>query len=245
VGKKSTRFKIVFCGLLLVAFIAIQFSWIRSLQKDKLLQFRNRMATAIGSIAGNKPFEASLHELADTAITSLLRNSFSLKGFDNLRFEYAVALHNKQFASAGFNQKQKDQSNLILHYVLRYTGQIDEDHSGEILTIVVPKKTALKELTWIIVASVLLTVMIMAVFCSVYYFNYKSRQSAYGQRTALVKNMMQQMESPLSTVSVAADALRNAKVMHDEVKVNYYQQIITEESKRMNEQVEKFLRDLK
>jgi hypothetical protein len=245
VGKKSTRFKIVFCGLLLVAFIAIQFSWVRSLQKDKLQQFKTRMITAIESMAGNQPFAASLHELADTAITSLFRNSFSSRGLGNLRFEYAVALHNKQLASAGFNQKQKDQSNLILQYELRYTGQIDEEHSGETLTILVSKKTALKEMTWIIVASVLLTVMITAVFGSVYYFNYRAHQSAYGQRTDLVKNMMQQMESPLSTVSVAADALRNAKVMHDEVKVNYYQQIITEESKRMNEQVEKFLRDLK
>lgn len=242
---KFTRLKIGFFSLLLVAFVAIQFSWVRSLEKDRVQQFKSRMITAVESIAGNKHFVSSMHELADTAITSLFQHSFSSKGFRNLRFEYGLALHNKQLASAGFNQKRNDQSNLILQYELRYTGQKHEDHSGEMLTILVPKKTALQDMTWIIIASVLLTIMIIAIFGSVSYFSYKSTQSAYGNRTKLVKNMMQQLEAPLSTVSVAADALRNAKVMHDEGKVNYYQQIITEESQRMNEQVEKFLRQLK
>jgi two-component system phosphate regulon sensor histidine kinase PhoR len=155
-------------------------------------------------------------------------------------------LHNKQFASAGFEKKQLDgASNLVLHYELRHTGE--KQHENEVVTILVPfwKKIALKEVTWIIIASILLTIMICAIFYSVSYFSKNGHAARYDNRTRLVRNMMQQLESPLSTMSVAAEALRNAKVMHDERKINYYQQIITEESQRMNEQVEKFLREIK
>jgi K+-sensing histidine kinase KdpD len=239
---KSTRLKFLFFGLLLLAFACIQYSWVKSLQKDKLQQFKSQMFAAIESAAS----KASLHELADTAIANIFRKSFSTKGLGNVKFEYALALHDKQVASAGFDQKQSHgASNLVLHYVLRHTGE--KQHENEMVTILVPfwKKIALKEMSWIIVASVLLTLMICAIFYSVSYFCKKEQTARYDNRTNLVRNMMQQLESPLSTMSVAAEALRNAKVMHDERKVNYYQQIITEESHRMNEQVEKFLREIK
>ena len=97
---------------------------------------------------------------------------------------------------------------------------------------------------WIIFGSVLLTVMIVAVFvCASMISN--RRQPLYDSKTMVIQNMMQQLEAPLSSVSVAAEALRNAKVKHDPGKIDYYQQVITEESQRMNEQVEKFLREIK
>ena len=239
---KSTRLKLVFFGLLLLAFTAIQYSWVRSLQKDKLQQFKMQVASAINYAATT----TSLHDLADTSIAAILRRSFSSKGLGNVKFEYALALQGKQLVSAGYDKKQNDQvTNLVLHYVLRHTGE--QEHENERLTILVPswKNFVQKEMTWIIIASILLTAMICAIFYSVSYFSRKDSTARYDNRTLLVRTMMQQLEVPLSTMSVAAEALRNAKVMHDEVKINYYQQVLTEESKRMNEQVEKFLRDIK
>src|SRR5688572_26491747 len=177
VGKKSTRLKIAFFSLLLLAFIGIQYSWVRSLQKDKLQQFKTKMITAIEATASNKPFAASLHVLADTAVAGIFRKSFSSKGLGNIQFEYAVALHNKRFASAGYSSKQQNNSsNLVLHYELRHTGE--QQHADEQLIIVVPfwKKIALKEMTWIIIASGLLTAMIAAIFYSASYFGRKGQQ---------------------------------------------------------------------
>lgn len=232
---KSTRLKIGFFGLLLAALIGIQYSWVMHLQKNKLQQFRTRMISAISATSQ----DASFHELADTAIANTFRRSFSNQGLGNVPFEYALAMHNKHFASAGYMKNGNKSSNLVLHYELR--------HTGEMVTIVVPfwKRIALKELAWIIVASVLLTAIIASIFYSATYFARRGRLSVYDNRTKLVKNMMQQLEAPLSAMSVATEALRNAKVMHDEVKINYYQKIITEENQRMNEQVEKFLREIK
>jgi signal transduction histidine kinase len=106
------------------------------------------------------------------------------------------------------------------------------------------KKMIWKEMVWVIATSVFLTLMIMAIFCYAFILGERRQQLFYDKRTNALRNMMKQLETPLSTVSVAAEALRNARVMHDSGKINYYQQIITEENKRMNEQVKKFMRDI-
>jgi two-component system phosphate regulon sensor histidine kinase PhoR len=98
---------------------------------------------------------------------------------------------------------------------------------------------------WPIAASVLLTIMIVVIFCYASILGARNQQSYYDIRTKVLKNMLQQLETPLSTMSVAAEALRNARVMQDAGKMNYYQRVINEENKRMNEQVEKFLREIK
>ena len=245
-GRKSTRLKIVFFGLLLVGFIGIQYSWVRSIEKNKLQQFRSRMIMGLEGVARDQPFASTVRGLADTAISSLLRRSFLSKGLGNVRFEYAIALGDKQLTSPGFHTKQTDTANnLVLHYVLQRTGQ--RQAPDELMTVVVPlwKKFALRKMGWTILASVLLTIMISAVFCSASFFAWRKQQTLYDSRSKLIQNMMQQLEAPLSTVSLAADALRNTKVMHDPGKVDYYQQILTQESQRMNEQVERFLNEIR
>ena len=54
--------------------------------------------------------------------------------------------------------------------------------------------------------------------------------------------MTHELKTPLATISLAVDALRNEKVMQDRQKSNYFSSIIKEENKRMNKQVETILR---
>lgn len=254
-GRKSTRLKILFFGLLLAGFIGIQYSWVRSMQKGKLQRFRVLMFSGIDVAAGKLPVDASIYDLADTAIARLLQQSFLSKGLANLRFEFALALDDQQLTSPGFLQKQADTANnLVLHYVLRRTGEKPEQDQAlsvlalprdKIVSVVVPswKERALGDMGWTIFGSVLLTVMIVAIFVFSSMISGR-KQPLYDSKTMVIQNMMQQLEAPLSTVSVAAEALRNARVKHDPGKIDYYQQVITEESQRMNEQVEKFLREI-
>lgn len=243
VGRKSTQLKIAFFGLLLAAFVVIQYSWIGFMEKDRLQQFKSRVVSGIEVAARNLP---ALYNIHDTAIANLFQRSFAAKGLNDLPFEYAIGLPESQRASRGFDKASAgNPRNLVLHYELRRTG--DKAVYDETMTVVIPvwKRIALKEMGWIILGSVLLSLMILIIFCTASVFSVRRQDLLYDKREMVVKNMMQQLESPLSTVSIAADALRNAKVMHDEGKINYYQQVITEESQRMNEQVEKFLRDIK
>ena len=56
-----------------------------------------------------------------------------------------------------------------------------------------------------------------------------------------INNMTHEFKTPLATISLAVDALRNNKVMEDPSKMNYFSGIIKEENKRMNKHVETIL----
>jgi two-component system phosphate regulon sensor histidine kinase PhoR len=57
-----------------------------------------------------------------------------------------------------------------------------------------------------------------------------------------INNMTHEFKTPLATISLAVDALRNEKVMADPVRMQYFNAIIKEENQRMNRQVETILR---
>ncbi len=56
-----------------------------------------------------------------------------------------------------------------------------------------------------------------------------------------INNMTHEFKTPLATISLAVDALRNEKVTGDRQKSEYFSAIIKEENKRMNKQVETIL----
>jgi two-component system phosphate regulon sensor histidine kinase PhoR len=162
-----------------------------------------------------------------------------------MRFEFSIGSGNKQLASRGFTKKLTDDPGiLVFYYVFPKNGK--KSLSTDLLTVVIPvwKKFAFKEIDWLIAASVFLTIMIAAIFCYFAIWGEWRQQLFYDKRSVVIKNMIQQLETPLSTVSVAAEALRNAQVMLNAEKTNYYQQVINEQNKRMNEHVEKILREL-
>src|SRR5688500_7460491 len=53
--------------------------------------------------------------------------------------------------------------------------------------------------------------------------------------------MTHEFKTPLATISLAVDALRNEKVANDKEKSEYFSSIIKEENKRMNKHVETIL----
>lgn len=60
-------------------------------------------------------------------------------------------------------------------------------------------------------------------------------------KTDFINNMTHEFKTPIATISLAVDALKNEKVIHDVEKSAYFTNIIKEENKRMNKQVEAIL----
>ena len=60
-------------------------------------------------------------------------------------------------------------------------------------------------------------------------------------KSDFINNMTHEFKTPLATISLAVDALKNEKVINDPEKINYFTGIIKEENKRMNRQVETIL----
>ena len=99
----------------------------------------------------------------------------------------------------------------------------------------------LQSLKWRIVTSILFTIIILLAF----YLTVRTmlRQKKLGEiKNDFINNMTHEFKTPIATISLAVDAMKNEKVINDRVKLGYFSGIIKEENQRMNRQVETILR---
>ena len=61
-------------------------------------------------------------------------------------------------------------------------------------------------------------------------------------KTDFINNMTHEFKTPIATINLALDAIKNPKVIDDKEKVQRYLQMIKDENKRMHAQVENVLR---
>lgn len=61
-------------------------------------------------------------------------------------------------------------------------------------------------------------------------------------KTDFINNMTHEFKTPIATINLALDAIKNPKIIDDKEKVHRYLQMIKEENKRMHAQVENVLR---
>jgi two-component system phosphate regulon sensor histidine kinase PhoR len=97
-----------------------------------------------------------------------------------------------------------------------------------------------RSMAWLIIGGVLFTVIIMSAF----FITIRAllRQKKLSEiKSDFINNMTHEFKTPLATISLAVDAMRNEKVIHDAVKTEYFTDIIKQENRRMNKQVETIL----
>lgn len=114
---------------------------------------------------------------------------------------------------------------------------------SEVLVVVVPviKNLVYQSLLGRIILSISFTLIILAAF----YLTVRTmlRQKKLGEiKNDFINNMTHEFKTPIATISLAVDAMRNEKVIQDRDKLGYFSGIIKEENQRMNRQVETILR---
>jgi len=94
---------------------------------------------------------------------------------------------------------------------------------------------------WLMLAgSSIFTLIILFVF--MYTIQVIIRQKKISDiKSDFINNMTHEFKTPIATISLAADSLKNPKVIADTEKMDYFTRIIREENKRMNAQVEHVL----
>lgn len=185
-------------------------------------------------------------------IRQKIENAFEKNNLKNVPFEFGVASFNRfgnpvfQKASPGFVTAFEDttsnyQANCGLEAL---SGTAGENLSvNEMLFVVIPniKQLALKSLLWRIAISILFTLIIIAAFYVTVRTMLKQKKLAE-IKNDFINNMTHEFKTPIATISLAVDAMRNEKVMHDTQKLGYFSSIIKEENQRMNRQVETILK---
>ena len=92
----------------------------------------------------------------------------------------------------------------------------------------------------VLAASILFTSIIL--FCFAYTIQVIFRQKKVGEmKTDFINNMTHEFKTPIATISLAADSITSPKISAEPEKVRRFADIIKQENKRMNNQVEKVL----
>jgi two-component system phosphate regulon sensor histidine kinase PhoR len=114
--------------------------------------------------------------------------------------------------------------------------------SEELLSVIVPHQDSLiwREVIGFILASIFFTLIITTAFFITIRTLLKQKKLSE-IKSDFINNMTHEFKTPLATISLAVDALKNEKVAGNKEKTDYFTGIIKEENKRMNKQVETIL----
>jgi len=103
------------------------------------------------------------------------------------------------------------------------------------------KKHLVSSILWMIVLSILFTGIIVIAYAGAIYQLIKQRQISQ-IKTDFINNMTHEFKTPIATINLALDSIKNPKIINDQEKVKRYLGMIKEENKRMHAQVENVLR---
>jgi len=118
-----------------------------------------------------------------------------------------------------------------------------DNHSKYQLYISFPQKSKFlfSDLLPFILISLLFTVVIIAAYYSAIRQLITQRQISE-IKNDFINNMTHEFKTPIATINLALDAIKNPKIISDEEKVLRYIQMIRDENKRMHAQIENILR---
>ncbi|MGZ0017892.1 sensor histidine kinase [Yeosuana sp. AK3] len=102
-------------------------------------------------------------------------------------------------------------------------------------------KFILSSIIGMIVLSFIFTLIIIIAYSSALYQLVKQRKISQ-IKTDFINNMTHEFKTPIATINLALDSIKNPKIIDDKEKVLRYLNMIKEENKRMHAQVENVLR---
>ncbi|NND14710.1 MAG: HAMP domain-containing histidine kinase [Eudoraea sp.] len=103
------------------------------------------------------------------------------------------------------------------------------------------KKFLLRSILGMALLSLLFTFVILVAYASAIYQLIRQKQISE-IKSDFINNMTHEFKTPIATINLAVEAIKNPGVIGDESKVQRYLQMIRDENKRMHAQVENVLR---
>ncbi|HBK71885.1 MAG TPA: two-component sensor histidine kinase [Flavobacteriaceae bacterium] len=182
------------------------------------------------------PRQPIYNRISTTEISLNLDNELRERGID-IRFEFGVfgdGLATK-VKSLKFNNKNKNSYSVPLF--------IDNEGGSDYeLYVNFPKKNEyiLASISNILILGTVFIFIIILAFASAIYQLIKQKQISE-IKTDFISNMTHEFKTPIATINLALDAIKNPKIINDKEKVLRYVEMIREENKRMHGQVENVL----
>jgi two-component system, OmpR family, phosphate regulon sensor histidine kinase PhoR len=190
--------------------------------------------------------------LTTQEIGEKIRSKLAANNLEEIPFEFGLLVSNSSEIAYMERQSQNfvdwyaDTLNRLYfaNYLVPPSGSATENlTSDEVLIVVFPqiKKLVYKDMTSTILAAILFSLIIISAF----YLTVSTmiRQKKLSEiKNDFINNMTHEFKTPIATISLAVDAIKNEKVQRDTEKLVYFSSIIKEENQRMNRQVETILK---
>ena len=264
--KKIFPLIILLITVSLLGIIYIQYSWIRTLALFREEQLKEKLSIIIQEVSEdlmgsknqlNLPSDdydiykdySIANRYTSFEIREKIQKAFLIHHLKDTRFEFAVAgdqvFDHYELKSPHFMDMMSDSIHhlKILYPLVPASGSLMESLAPEeVLIILVPdiKSVVLKSLGWMIAGAIFFTLIIITAFYITFGTLLKQKKLSE-MKSDFINNMTHELKTPLATISLAVDALKNGKVIADENKRNYFTAMIRDENKRMNRHVETIL----
>jgi signal transduction histidine kinase len=159
---------------------------------------------------------------------------------EDLNLDYEFAIYSKDLAT----KVQSDNFEYTKKSTFGTPIFLDNDNRSDFTLLVnFPgrKKFILSSILGMAVLSVLFTLVIFIAFTTAIYQLIKQRKISQ-IKSDFINNMTHEFKTPIATINLALDAIRNPQIIDDKEKVKRYLSMIKDENKRMHAQVENVLR---
>jgi len=183
-------------------------------------------------------------------IKEKIQKAFNDKGLEDVHFEFGVTsnatAYSLEYQTENFLKEAEDTA----HNKSIFVPILPPDNDNilqvrepfEHLIVIIPnfKIQVLESMLWKVIFAVVFTLIIVTAFGVT--VQALLRQKKLSEiKTDFINNMTHEFKTPLATISLAVDALRNERVLSQPEKMSYFSGIIKEENKRMNKHVETIL----
>ncbi len=193
-------------------------------------------------------------KLSNDSINNIIKRAFNNAGLEKMQYEYAF-LSGSLLSYNGTIEKQSPNFlTVFFDTLVNYTptlmpirsksGSVSESIAKDetlILTVMNWRSFVKRPVVWWILLAVLFTVIIVSTFYLTVHTMLKQKKLG-DIKNDFINNMTHEFKTPIATISLAVDALKNERVMTDRNKMEYFSGIIKEENQRMNKQVETILK---
>lgn len=193
----------------------------------------------------NPPTVDEKYKLED--VQQKLLQAFKKADLQYLKFEFAIINSTEDFEmhTQNFEQAYWDtvtNKRLFVGIGPETAADLDGISAPEHLIVIVPDftKQVWGSLRWIILGAIGFMLVIVAAFF-VTLRTLLNQKKLSEIKSDFINNMTHELKTPLATISLAVDAIKNEKVQNNKEKLNYFTGIIKDENKRMNRHVESIL----
>jgi two-component system, OmpR family, phosphate regulon sensor histidine kinase PhoR len=178
--------------------------------------------------------------LSGDKMNALLTEEFKKEGI-NTPFRYAVFDNFSDGMLYGNLQTRKEEAQNTNFYSIRLFPNDLYENSGILIVNFPEKKNYIFQSMWLMLsATVAFILIILASFGGSFYIIFRQKRLDE-LKTDFINNMTHEFKTPVATISLASQMLKNEKVIGNHEKILNYSNIIDEENKRLSGHIENVL----